>query len=103
MLKISLYVLLVFALCGRNESKSIVVIGIAENLKAGAAVISESDDKMYYVDGVDSWGDEILGKRIKVKGKLRVKEMPPPEKGELKQSIVGTVRMIKKPKWKILM
>jgi hypothetical protein len=52
MLKVSLYVLLVLALCGRNESKSIVVIGIAENLKAGAAVISESDDKMYYVDGV---------------------------------------------------
>ena len=64
--------------CENMNQKDIVVIGQAENAKAGASVISRDDKKSYYVDGLDFWDERIAGKVVKVSGKLLVEKKEAP-------------------------
>ena len=89
--------------CGNVNKDDIEVIGQAQNTKAGATVVSREDKKIYYVDGLDSWNDKIIGKIVKVSGKLLVeKKNPPRQEEEIKQQIVGIKRIILKPKWELV-
>lgn len=58
-----------------EDSNHIIVVGTAINLKYAAGVMSNEQD--YYLDGVFSWDDNMLGKRVSVKGELFVKIFPP--------------------------
>jgi hypothetical protein len=88
---------------GNTGQKNIMVIGKAENVKGGAVVISNENQKMYHVDGLSHWDESIFGKTVKVTGKLLVKKYDPPKKGdEIKQQMVGIKRIILKPKWTLI-
>lgn len=85
------------------DKDHIVVIGYTGNVKDGGLVISKTDDKGYYVEGVDSWDENMVGKMVKVSGKLLIDEFPPPKEGEEeKQRIIGTKRSIIEPKWELV-
>jgi len=85
------------------QNGKIVVIGKTANLKAGAVVISNKDSLHYYVDGLSHWKENEVGRQVKVSGKLKVVNTKPQKEDEpLKQMIVGTVRIILRPKWELL-
>lgn len=88
---------------GNLSKKDTVVIGSAENAKAGAVVLSAEDKRMYYVGGLSSWEEGMVGKKVKVTGKLKVEKFDPPKPGEEeKQRIVGEVRTLLKAKWELV-
>lgn len=55
--------------------KKITVSGTAENLKAGAAVMTGSGN--YFVDGLDYWPDSLRGRRVEVTGIPSERQMMP--------------------------
>lgn len=72
--------MILFLGCYPNENKNddsshIVLVGTAVNLKLGAGVIS--NENTYYIDGVDSWDNKILEKRVRVEGELFVEILSP--------------------------
>lgn len=99
-----LYFVVMTLLSGGNfPEKDMVVIGYAENAKAGAVVLSAQDKKMYYVGGISSWEEGVVGKNVKVTGKLKIEKFDPPKPGEEeKQRIVGEVRTLLKAKWELV-
>jgi hypothetical protein len=83
--------------------KVITITGIAENAKAGAIVISKDDGNMYYIDGLAFWDKKIVGKRVKVSGKLLVENLTPPKQDEEeRQQITGIKRTILKSTWELI-
>jgi len=52
------------------------VTGSAENAKGGA-VIAESDGRVVYMEGLDSWPEELHGKVVVATGRLVVKPYLP--------------------------
>jgi hypothetical protein len=88
-----------------NMSDDTVIIGQAMDAKAGAVVIASDDKKMYYIDGLDSWDEEIYGKIVKVSGKISIEEL---KEDTLKtidiipQQMLGIKRTILMPKWGIV-
>ena len=93
----------IFVSSGCFNQSDVVIIGKAENAKAGAVVISQDDKKMYYLDGIDSWNEKNVDKLVKVTGKLLVEKNEPPSKTEpIKQEIIGEKRIIQKPKWEFV-
>lgn len=88
---------------GNVNEKDIVVIGHTANAKQGAIVISEKDKKGYYLEGMHYWEERLIGKKVKVTGKLLVEKFDPPKPGEPeKQQMVGEKRTILKPKWELV-
>ena len=94
-----------------TSKNNIVVIGEAYNEKNGAWILSKGDKKNYFLDGIESWDEKIVGKKVKVWGRLLVEELkeeprtpiapglPPPP---AYQRIEGTeMRTILKAKWKL--
>lgn len=93
----------------KKDSDYVVVVGTAFNLKSGAGVISSKE--VYYLEGVESWDDNMLEKRVMVQGELFVEILPPspprPEVGPNDpppppppQRIPdGFMLIIKNPKW----
>ena len=83
----------------------VTIRGIAKNTKSGAIVISEKS-KLYYIDGIDSWTDNISGKKVKVTGILNVKiykeEDLKNEDGGWIQGVEGEKNTIKLIKYKII-
>ena len=96
-------VLLSFGLNDKDiVTKKITVTGIAENAKAGAILIT-TNGPIYLLEGVDKWEDTYYGKKVKVTGRLRVKES---KNRNSDSRIVATwgpgVRYyIKKPEWSL--
>jgi hypothetical protein len=90
-----------FLSCKNVDENKMVVIGRAENEKAGATVMSDSDKKRYYVDGIHSWDEGTVGKMVKVTGELVVMENYPKHQEEEVQEMIGIKRIIKKPKWEL--
>ncbi|MBI2731111.1 MAG: hypothetical protein HYX40_10225 [Sphingobacteriales bacterium] len=91
--------------CNNEFKNDITVAGQALDAKAGAVVISNSDKKMYYVDGISSWSKDVYGKNVKVSGRLLIEnfKITPTKKEEpQEQKIVGIKRIILNPKWKLL-
>jgi hypothetical protein len=86
-----------------TSAKVITITGNAENAKAGAIVISRDDGKMYYVDGLAFWDQKMVGKPVKVTGKLLVENLEPPKPDEEeRQQITGIKRTILKPTWEFI-
>ncbi len=93
--------------CNNNPSATkITVIGTAVELKQGAAVRTD-ENIIYDLDGVYSWDDEYLGKRVKVTGRLvfmeyHEKKNPNPEITAIPGQRYGKWRVIKRPKWNLV-
>src|SRR5687767_13444517 len=101
LLKYYMYVMVMLG-CNNNTSDT-TIIGKAENAKAGAIVTSNKDQKIYYLDKIDFWQNNILGKTVKVTGNLIIEEKKPVPSGEdIPQQIVGVKRILLKPKWELV-
>ncbi len=84
-------------------AKVVTIIGNAEDEKAGAVVISKDDGKKYHVAGLASWDRKVVGKPVKVTGKLLVENLPPPKPDEEeRQQIIGIKRIILDPTWELI-
>ncbi len=59
--------------CGNTPNKPrVIVIGIATPMKHNACIMTDQNVR-YYLDGIDDWDDEIIGKKVKVTGRLVIK------------------------------
>jgi len=86
--------------------KRITVIGTAIVLKNDAAVRTDNN-LLYYLDGINDWDKEYLGKKVMVTGKLIVKKYhfhksSNPEITAIPQQRLGTWNIIKKAKWSLV-
>ncbi|MHA1785331.1 MAG: hypothetical protein ACTSVE_09035 [Candidatus Helarchaeota archaeon] len=85
-----------------NEKKIITLTGIAGNSKAGACF--KVGDIVYYIDGMDSWQDNMLDKEIVVSGNIVTKRIFPDvkidENGGISQGMRGEALVIENAKWK---
>ncbi len=88
-----------------NKKGRITVVGKAIEVKHDAMVQTD-DGRRYSLDGVYEWGDEYYGKRVKVTGKLIIKQYPRESITDsismIPQQRIGTWRIIKKPKWSLV-
>jgi hypothetical protein len=78
--------------------------GRAENAKGGAVIVTDTMD-MVYLDGIDSWDDEVVGKDVVAKGELfHGKHIPDPvvdEDGAISTGAVGMQTVLLNPKWEL--
>ena len=78
--------------------------GRAENAKGGAVVITDTMG-VVYIDGVDSWDDDVVGKDVVVKGEIfHGKQIPDPvvdEDGAISTGAAGIQTVLLNPKWKL--
>ncbi len=101
------FVLILFSCAVQYQNPEIVtVIGIAKDKKARAAVTSIKDGKVYELDEIPYWDEEIRGKLIKVTGTLIVEKLKFDKNdtvlGVPVQQAVGTRRLLLNPKWEIV-
>jgi hypothetical protein len=100
-----------FLSCNQSPTKKIMnttdvisISGTALNAKAGAVV--SVDSTSYYIDELSAWPDELLGKKVQVKGELitidHSGQSMKDENGRWLQKMRGTQRIIKKAKWEVL-
>lgn len=94
-----------------NETKTAVsntaattVEGTAQNAKAGAVVVT-SDNKVIYIEGLDTWPLADTRKHVIVTGTLVEKKIIPDpmvnSKGEISQGAEGSQTVMKHATWKI--
>lgn len=84
----------------------VTVVGTALVIKNYAAVRTD-DSVLYYLDGIYEWEKSYLGKRVKVTGKLSLKEYREqqnidPSITAIPQRDYGTQKIIKKPRWRLV-
>lgn len=93
--------------CNDNSPKRITVTGRAIQLKHDAAIRTD-DSLIYYLNGIDDWEDKFIGKRVRVTGKLVVKNYDTlimnsnPKITAIPQQRRGVWKIIEKPKWKLV-
>jgi hypothetical protein len=97
-----------FDKCNCNQTgHRITVVGTALNMKYFAAVKTD-DGRFYYLDGLEEWSDEYWGKRVKVTGKLILKEYSKEVKmgddsvSTIPQQKLGTWKILMQPKWSLV-
>lgn len=81
--------------------KDTTIIGKASNAKQGAIVIS-SDQKAYYLEGMEIWPSNLYGQTISVTGQLRLIKSPLKKGKLIRGQLVGTMRMLLKPTWTVV-
>ena len=84
--------------------KEITLTGIAKNARAGAVLLTK-DNVPYYIEGVESWDDDIMDKRIEVSGTLKIETLAGDlqnEKGEWTAGMSGDKLTIVNPTWKVI-
>ena len=103
----------ILAACGQNkdsiretmETEMITRSGVAQNGK-GSAVLIAVDGTVYYIEGMDSWETDVVGRRIKITGILQRETMREGdlknEQGEYSQGVVGEKRVLNNVKWEVL-
>ncbi len=102
-----LFAVLIAGCASSKKNSKITVTGIAENVKAGAIVITD-DSVFYYVDGLYYW-DENTGRRVTVTGELDVIKLAAvkAEDNDIIRQDFNRERNIvlyylRKPKWKFI-
>lgn len=86
-----------------QKCDEITIKGVTGNVKLGAVVETEKDE-IYYVEGLNDWGNNV-GKKIIISGCLsKIKHV---DKKKNDNQIIQTVdngiwieKLIRKPKWK---
>lgn len=101
-------ILILICACGSksNETmKSKTIAGIAQNGKGGAVVVMD-DGGVYYLEEVDEWESDLIGKRIEVTGILKIESFSEGdlqnERGEYTQGVAGEKKILVNAKWKLL-
>ena len=83
----------------------VIIVGIAENAKFGAVVLT-SDREAYYLDGLSTWDTWVHKKKISVTGVLRTETLKAEdlknEKGEWNQGMEGERKILLGPHWELV-
>jgi hypothetical protein len=94
--------------CNANRDKSrFTVVGTAVSVKNDPAIRS-NDSVFYYLEGIRDWPAEYLGRKVKVTGRLVVRNKP--ESGSATDSLItaipqinyGKRNIIETPKWRLV-
>ena len=87
-----------------NMSKMITVVGTALDDKGYAILIVDTPNrKKYFLDGLEEWDKKYYGKKVKVTGRLVVEKHEKQSTDSVWiQEYVGTMQLIKKPKWSLV-
>ena len=84
------------------EGQTVTVIGIAQNGKDGALVLTEAGEA-YYVDGLSAWDEKMHRKQVGVTGILKIEtfneENLVNEKGERSAGTTGMKKIIQQATW----
>jgi hypothetical protein len=70
--------------------KIVIVEGLADNLKAGAAIILKNDS-VYYISEFQGWPNAFLNKQVRIKGTLRISHDRPAIEAAPGEAISGGV------------
>jgi hypothetical protein len=85
------------------DKKMITVSGVAQNGKGNALLVTE-DSTVYYIEGMDSWETNVVGRKIEITGVSQLESMSEGdlknEQGEYKQSVSGEKRILTNVQWK---
>jgi len=96
-----------------TSKNDVVIIGETFNQKDGAWVDSKRNG-FFFIEGIDSWDEKIVGKKVKVWGKLLTVKIthepqgkspapgipPPPPRQEIQG--VDSIKSILKAKWELV-
>jgi len=88
-----------------NYSDSIAITGIANNAKLGAIILTDNKE-IYYIEGIDYWPHEVVGKKVKANGFLKKEYFNEVDlmnkKGEYKQGMSGEKLSLQNAIWEII-
>ncbi len=81
---------------GEHVGESVSFRGTAWTAAAGATVSVAATKRPIYIGGLDSWSKELEGKAVEVTGVLRLRErqVPPPEEGDLPMHGLDTATFV---------
>lgn len=80
-----------------SAEQETTISGKAENLKAGAVLMID-DNTPVFIEGMNEWDDDLIGKKMKLTGILRRKQIYPQIKNEggiISQGMSGTPMVLK--------
>lgn len=84
--------------------KSVALNGEAMNSKAGAVLVTDEDDTIY-IEGLDYWPNDMIGKEVVVTGELRRKKLIPDpvvtDSGAISQGAEGEQLVLENAEWKL--
>jgi len=87
------------------KENQLTITGIAKNAIMGAVLVTE-DNSVYYIDGLESWDDTTLNKKVSATGSLKTETFKEEdlqnEKGEWKEGMSGEKQTLLTPVWKIV-
>jgi hypothetical protein len=84
-----------------KEKHEITVIGISKNAKIGAVIVTGNN--LYYIDRLNVWKKNILDKKLKVTGVLKIEKFHiENEDGILTQGMEGEKTTLMNAHWKVI-
>jgi hypothetical protein len=84
-------------LTDRSQEQETTVSGKAYNAKAGAVLMIDENTPVY-IEGMEEWDDDLIGKSVKLTGVFIDEQVYPQansEKDDISQGISGTPRILK--------
>ena len=73
------------------------ITGTAKDAKAGAVVVT-TDNAVYYLDKLEAWSSDVVGKQVRVTGKVVVKKPGKHKENEISAEITTPINVIKRYK-----
>lgn len=100
-------ILILICECGPKSTdtmkSTITVTGLTQNGKGGALLVLD-DSTVYYLEEIDAWETNLVGKRIEAIGTIKIETLYEDdlknEQGEYTQGVVGEKRILTNVKWK---
>ena len=87
------------------KHNEVIIIGVAHKGKGGAILLTEKNE-LYYMDEIDSWEENVVGKKVRVTGRLTIKTIKENnlknKYGGWKQGIEGDKKIIQITNWEII-
>ena len=87
------------------KKTKITEVGIAQNSKAGAMILTDKN-RIFYIAGLGYWDDEFYEKKVKVSGFINTENFKEKdlknENGEWVQGMIGDKRSILEAGWELV-
>jgi RNase P/RNase MRP subunit p29 len=74
-----------------------IITGTAKDAKAGAVVVT-TDNAVYYLDRLEAWSSDVVGKQVRVTGKVVVKKPEKRKENEIRAEITTPINLIRRYK-----
>jgi hypothetical protein len=100
MKKIAIIIILSAELFGCSMAEKVQIIGTAQDAKAGAVVLTNSNIFLY-IDNKDRWPQDYINKKVEVRGRLVAKIDTSINENSVSQN-VEIMLLIKRPKIKMI-